>query len=73
MRIIRYDPEIKAVVWNTKRYMKKGEMQFSAYPNLSLFVVLEWTCWRRWWRVWCCVSYDGSTFYSDFDCRRYAE
>lgn len=25
MRIIRYDPEIKALVWNSKRYMKKGE------------------------------------------------
>lgn len=24
MRIIRYDPEIKALVWNSKRYMKKG-------------------------------------------------
>lgn len=25
MRIIRYDPEMKALVWNSKRYMKKGE------------------------------------------------
>lgn len=24
MRIIRYDPDIKALVWNSKRYMKKG-------------------------------------------------
>ncbi|CAM9111817.1 unnamed protein product [Ectocarpus sp. 4 AP-2014] len=24
MRIIRYDPEIKALVWNSKRYMKKA-------------------------------------------------
>lgn len=25
MRIIRYDPDIKALVWNSKRYMKKGK------------------------------------------------
>lgn len=25
MRIIRYDPEMKALVWNSKRYMKKGK------------------------------------------------
>lgn len=25
VRIIRYDPDIKALVWNSKRYMKKGE------------------------------------------------
>lgn len=25
MRIIRYDPDIKALVWNSKRYMKKGQ------------------------------------------------
>lgn len=26
VRIIRYDPEIKALVWNSKRYMKKGDV-----------------------------------------------
>ena len=26
MRIIRYDPEMKALVWNSKRYMKKGNV-----------------------------------------------
>ncbi|CAM9824965.1 unnamed protein product, partial [Hapterophycus canaliculatus] len=31
MRIIRYDPEIKALVWNSKRYMKKGGVEVPAY------------------------------------------
>lgn len=45
VRIIRYDPDIKALVWNSKRYMKKGKpagccggyaVQLSTYP-------IEWS------------------------------
>lgn len=54
VRIIRYDPEIKALVWNSKRYMKKGNVPWCCPAPLVNECLRKKKMQLVWWNVLKC-------------------